>query len=441
VTETGGLLEAAQLAVASAVSAGADAADAIVSRHAGIGVEFEAGAIKNVDYSETTSVSVRAFRKGGRGLVSSGELEAEKVRQLGRQAADVAACAEPDPDFVDLAGPEEPTAQVDDLWDDSLAGMDTRRAIEVAATAIEEARCAQADAIVAGGFSAGWGAGAVANSNGVGVANRTTSVGLSVFVILRRDGHTGSYYDFDTARRLADVRFEGLGRSVAERASRYLGARKIGAGRMPIVLGPLASYGFFKAIMGQANAESYQRGRSYFCGRLAKPVASAVLTLVDDGLIPGGLASSPYDGEGAPVRRVTIIKDGILTELLHNSYTANKAGVANNGHGSLSGRIGPANCLPALGCRTAEEITNDVEDGLYIESGGIAPDAVSGSISSLVDFGFKIEKGKLAYPVENTMVAGDALGFLGRIDAVSSDCRREPGNILPTIRILDVQVA
>ncbi len=58
-----------------------------------------------------------------------------------------------------------------------------------------------------------------------------------------------------------------------------------------------------------------------------------------------------------------------------------------------------------------------------------------------MDFGFRIERGELAYPVTNTMVAGHILDFLQNIDAVSSDCRREPGNTLPTIRIQDVQVA
>jgi len=439
-TETDDLLRAAQAAVAAAMSAGADAADAIASRHAGLSVEFEACAIKNVDYSETASVSVRALKNGGRGLVSGSGLDGKRVRRLGEQAAAVAGCAEADPDFVELAGPVA-APEIEGLWDDALVAMSAAESIDVAARAIEEARSVQPNAIMSGGFGSGWGAGAVANSNGVAVTSRSTSVGLSVFAILRENGQTGSYYDFDTGRRLCDVRFEGLGRVVAERAAQYLGARKIEARKMPIILGPLASYSFCKRIMAQANAESYQRGRSYFCEKLGESVASDVLTLVDDGLIEGGLASSAYDGEGVPVQRVTVLDGGVLSELLHNSYTANKARARNNGHGSLSGNIGPTNCLPVLGTQTARELIAEVDEGLYIESGSISPDGTSGSISSLVDFGFKIEKGELAYPVENTMVAGDAFGFLQGIDAVSSDCRREPGNILPTIRILDVQVA
>ncbi len=73
--------------------------------------------------------------------------------------------------------------------------------------------------------------------------------------------------------------------------------------------------------------------------------------------------------------------------------------------------------------------------------GSLNPDPVSGDISASVDFGFKIENGKLAYPVVNTMLSGHIFEVLRDIDAVSSDCREEPGNILPTIRISRMQVA
>ena len=73
--------------------------------------------------------------------------------------------------------------------------------------------------------------------------------------------------------------------------------------------------------------------------------------------------------------------------------------------------------------------------------GGINPNGITGDVSSSVDFGFKIENGELAYPVMSTMVGGSFLDMLANIDAVSSDYRAEPGMIMPTVRIADVQVA
>ena len=58
-----------------------------------------------------------------------------------------------------------------------------------------------------------------------------------------------------------------------------------------------------------------------------------------------------------------------------------------------------------------------------------------------MDFGFKIEQGRIARPVKNTMVGVNFLEMLKKIDAVSSDYREEPGMIMPTIRIRDIGVA
>ena len=66
---------------------------------------------------------------------------------------------------------------------------------------------------------------------------------------------------------------------------------------------------------------------------------------------------------------------------------------------------------------------------------------VTGEVSASVDFGFMIENGELAYPVQNTMMGGDFLQLLANVDAVSSGYRYEPGAVLPTVRIQDVNVA
>ena len=69
------------------------------------------------------------------------------------------------------------------------------------------------------------------------------------------------------------------------------------------------------------------------------------------------------------------------------------------------------------------------------------PNPISGDFSSTVYFGFKIDNGKLAYPVKNTMIAGNAVDLLRGIDAISCDAREEPGCAMPTIRVQNVRVA
>ena len=61
------------------------------------------------------------------------------------------------------------------------------------------------------------------------------------------------------------------------------------------------------------------------------------------------------------------------------------------------------------------------------------PDMQTGEISATVDWGFWIERGEFVFPVKNTMVAGNAIELMCKIDAISSDCRREPGAVMPDL--------
>jgi PmbA protein len=238
----------------------------------------------------------------------------------------------------------------------------------------------------------------------------------------------------------------GVAAKATREARRYLGGKNVATRRLPIVLGPLAASGLLFSVVGTANAEHVQRNRSFLGGKEQQRIASELLTITEAPLVPGGLSSIAYDGEGVPKVRRELIENGVLTTYLHNSYTANKAGVANTAHasrGGYSGSVGisTANLQVAPGSRTEAELIAEIDDGLYVAYGGIQPEAASGDISATIDFGFRIENGALTHPVATTMIGSDAFEMLGKIDAVSSDYREEPGIIVPSLRIADIQVA
>lgn len=434
------LLKVAERVTAAAMRSGAEWADTAVSRSREVTVEVEKNAVVSAETVRSEALSVRAVVGGARALVLVEGLQEAEAEAVGRQAAELARQGTPDPDFVALPAPE-PAPEVPGLYDPAVAHLGVQEVVSLAARNIDAARAVASEAILAGHITARSSESAFANSLGVARTHRSTHISAGMFVIVRRDDQVGSYYDFDVGRRLADVEIAGLSAEAARWAVRFLGARRVASGRMALVLGPLACFGFLRGLAASCNAESIQRRRSFLVGLRGERIASEHLTLIDDGLVPGGIGSGGYDGEGAPRRRVTLIRRGVFEAVLHNSYTANKDHEPNTGHGSQGGGIAPTNIQVEPGSRTADEIIADTEEGIYINAGGISANPVSGDVSSSVDFGFKIEHGELAYPVTNTMVAGNILEFLRAIDAVSSDCRREPGNTLPTIRIRDVQVA
>jgi PmbA protein len=266
-------------------------------------------------------------------------------------------------------------------------------------------------------------------------------VGLHIFCIAKRGDDVGSFLDFDYARMAEDFSPQGLGETVCREAVGFLGARSVKSASLPVVFGPLVTHNLFSAVCYSAGAEDIQRERSYFVGKRGQRIGSKLLTLRDDAYIPKGMASGACDGEGAARRKVTVVEEGVLVNLLHSSYTAHKAGEENTGHGNRWGGVSPTNVVPELGTSTASDIIADTGEGIYVNMGGTFPDPVNGEISSTIDFGYKIENGKLAYPLKNTMLGINILDLLGNLDAISSDYREEPGAIMPTIRVQNVKVA
>ena len=99
-----------------------------------------------------------------------------------------------------------------------------------------------------------------------------------------------------------------------------------------------------------------------------------------------GLASCPFDREGAATKTKAVIEDGVLETLLHNRKTAKKAGCRTTGNAAGAGRVAPTNLFFRPGKLTQEELLANLGDGLYLtEVSGLHAGAnpISGDFSLL----------------------------------------------------------
>ncbi len=434
------LMRYAEMACDLARSEGAEYVDVVASRGKSIQVEIEMGSIKSTDAKWGAGVSVRAYIRGGLGVSStSGSFTEEDIHQVAKNAVELARVAEPDPDFVDLPGPST-YQEIPGLYDSRICELGIKDVMGFAVQNIDSAKAIHKDSIVSGGSSVSFGGGAFANSQGIRLFEEYSSVGVNIQSTVHRGDDVGSYFEGKSARYLDDFDPEGIGSKATEVALKYLGAEDMKTGVFPVVLGPYATAALFHALVQSANAEDIQRQRSYLIDMKGKQVASELVSLLDDPLYPRGLASSRADGDGFPCRPTLVVDRGILKTYLHSHYTANKAGEDNTGH-STRGGIAATNIRPALGHLTAAEIIKDTGEGLYIDYGSLIPNPVTGEISAIVDFGFRIHNGEIVAPVKNTVIGSHILDLLKSVDAISSDYREEPGTVMPTIRIQGVQVA
>ena len=434
------LLELAKKACQVAVKNGALFADVELTRGRSISINAEKNGIHESSEKKDSEVSVRCIINGATGFSRSSGLSMDDVLETAKRSADAAKLAQPDPDFVTLPEPRD-YQEVSGLYDEKIVQTSAGDLIRSFVREIDAAQEVFSEVRVQGEMRLEVSERALVNSLGIELEDGKTDIGLFVFCIVKQEDDVGSFFDFDVARMEMDFDPGGLGAKVCEQAVGFLGSKSVKSGRLPVVFGPLVTANLFRAICASAGAESIQRKRSYFVGKRGQRIGSKLLTLRDDAYIPRGLDSGPWDAEGAIRKKVTVIEEGVLVDHLHNCYTAHKAGEENTGHGDRQGGVVPSNVIPALGDYPASEIIRDTKEGIYVNMGSAWPHPVNGEISATIDFGYKIENGQLAYPLRNTMLGINVFDLLNNLDAISSDYREEPGIIMPTIRVQQVQVA
>ncbi|MFB0527593.1 MAG: TldD/PmbA family protein [bacterium] len=247
--------------------------------------------------------------------------------------------------------------------------------------------------------------------------------------------------DFAEKRKFAELPFSRLAENAARRAVSLLGAKRVKTQRAAVVFEPLVVSSFLRFIARGLSADSVQKKKSPFAKKKGKRIASKIVNIIDDGTMTGGVATSPFDDEGIPKRRTVLVKDGVLSTFLYDSYTARKDKVESSGNG-LRGSFKAlpsvefTNFLLEKGRTKRKELIASINKGLYVmETMGMhTADPVSGDFSVGVS-GLWIDRGEFSFPVHGVTIAGNILDLLNSIDAIGDDLEFYGSLGSPTIRI------
>src|SRR5438093_986443 len=118
----------------------------------------------------------------------------------------------------------------------------------------------------------------------------------------------------------------GLGTTAIRKAEGSRAPGEVPPGRYTVVLEPaaVAELVAFLAWLG-LGAQSEQEGRSFLSGRMGERITGAGVTVVDDAFDPRTFGR-PFDFEGTPRRRMTLIEDGVARAVVHDRRTGLAAG-------------------------------------------------------------------------------------------------------------------
>jgi TldD protein len=222
--------------------------------------------------------------------------------------------------------------------------------------------------------------------------------------------------------------FESVAEIAARRAVMMLSARKAPAGRMPVVLSSAAGGTMIHEAVGHGlEADLAQSGLSVYSGKLGQPIASPLITVVDDATLPGKRGSFRFDDEGSYAERTVLVDQGVLATFMYDRLTAMKDNARSTGNGrreSYKHRPIPrmTNTMIVPGQSDPAEILRSTVSGLFVKKmGGGQVNTVNGDFVFEVSEGYLIENGAIGEPVRGATLIGNGPQVLLSIDHVGSD--------------------
>jgi PmbA protein len=432
------LPELANRAVNAAVAAGAGDAEAAAQDSVGREIRVFDGEVESLTEAGERGMGVRAWIDGRVGFAYGTDLTDAGVESIAAAAVEAARVSDAD-EFAappELAGQDEIVAS-GDFFDAQVSATPTEekvriaKAVELGAREVDGRVVAVETTVYVDEEVRS----ALRSSRGLGGSYEATFAYAYLQAIAEEDGSKQTGLGFGLGRSPASLDPQAIGREAGERAVALLGAKKPESRSCPVVLDPTVAASFAGFIGGVLCADSVQRGRSPFAGRLGDEVASPSFALVDDGLDPAGMASAPIDAEGLPRKRTPLISDGRLASYLHDSYTARRegSGQASTASAARSGyrsapSVSTSNLLIEPGSKSLEELFAAADDGVYVTDvaglhSGVNP--VSGQFSVGAS-GLLIEGGELGGAATEFTIASDLVSMLTSVREAGSEARWVP---------------
>ncbi|HOI92009.1 MAG TPA: TldD/PmbA family protein [Candidatus Rifleibacterium sp.] len=213
-------------------------------------------------------------------------------------------------------------------------------------------------------------------------------------------------------------------RELVEKAREFFtSAEKIQGGNYTVVLSPMAAGIFAHESFGHKSEADFMIGDEGMKKewQLGKRVGSELLSIVDDGNLPGS-GFTPFDDEGNRAEKTVLIGKGILRGRLHSAATAAELDEAATGNArSINFEYEPIVRMTATyiepGNCSKEELIGSIDHGILIES--VKHGSGMSTFTLAPSMAYLIENGKVTRPVKFSVITGNVMKTLDQIDAVS----------------------
>lgn len=383
---------------------------------------------QNVEYTDV-DVRVRAVIGQKIGIASTNEVSDEALQRVAAKAHELAQHQRENEDFRSLPRPSA-VSSVDGFVEATARAGPEERAAVVGQICDASAR---ASLTAAGAFRTSAQEITLANSLGVFAYHRETQADINTVIM----SESSSGYAARVSKDAGDIDGDEIAQEAVDRALRGVNPQTVQPGMYEVILEPYAVVDlldFFSFL--SFGALPYLEKRSFMAGRLGEKVMGENITIWDDGLDASG-TPMPFDYEGVPKERVSLIDKGVAKGVVWDSYYAGKQGgdAHSTGHALPAGAtIGPIplHLFMAPGDATRDEMIRNTKRGLWVSrfwyTRTVHPlNVVTTGMTR--DGTFLIEDGKVVGPVRNMRFTQGYVDALNHADLVGRDTMLVMGDL------------
>ncbi|RUO19444.1 metalloprotease PmbA [Aliidiomarina haloalkalitolerans] len=440
-------VDAVEEALKQAKKAGASAAECAISHSRGLSVSTRLAEVETVEFNQDGSLGITVYRRHkdgsqSKGSASTSDLSPAAIRATVEKADAIARWTEADP----AAGLADKELMAFGYSDPELfypAPQSPEHATQVA-LACEQAMLNADERIInsdGAHYSSHCGFRVYGNSHEFLGHYMSSRQSLSCMPIAKQGDVMERDYAYtiarDPQRLLAPeaVALEAVANTVAR-----LGARSVPTCTVPVIFHRDLAHHLFGQFAGAISGGNLYRKSTFLLDHLGKQVFPSWLSIQEEPLLAGGLATTPFDHEGVRTEARDIVNDGVVSTYLLTSYAARKLGMQSTGHaGGIHNwfiRADAAHTATGL-----DALCKQMGTGLLVtELMGQGVNLVTGDYSRGAA-GFWVENGEIQFPVTEVTVAGNLRDMFANIVAIGDDVDPRHGVLSGSVLVSAMKVA
>ena len=276
--------------------------------------------------------------------------------------------------------------------------------------------------------------------NSAGFSGSYTKTGITIYA----EATSGKGYGFGYLSSISLPKdFSIVGRDAAEMVTAMKNPKKASAGTYTVVFTQEAFHSLLEVFMPSLSGDWKRRDISKLAESIGKKIFSEELSMYDDGTLNAS-GIQPFDDEGVPSAKRTIVENGVLKRFIYNGEIAALEGVSENGFCSREDYAAP----PSLSSSNLEispgdykNFEDELGDFILVKSlhGTHTSNMTTGDFGVEVNVAFHMKNGK-STPMRGFIISENIFNLFTRIKAIEKDQKTHENLVCPRMAFENVKV-